>query len=322
VADAIEEDGWGLDEITAQLDQARPAPTKLVCVTAAEFVTMKLPERTPIFGPFLSRQSLVMAYAERGIGKTWLAMNIAYAIATGGKWLKWSAARPCNVLYLDGEMPAPWFQERWQKIMASPQTRDMERSLRLRLVTPDLQKETMPDIGSEEGRGYIAELLGGVEVVIVDNISTLVRTGVENEAESWIPIQDWALDLRRRGIAVLFVHHAGKSGQQRGTSKREDTLDSVLSLRHPEGYEPDEGARFEIHFEKSRGFAGKDAEPVLGWMETDRDGLVSWMWEPCHGGQREKARVLAAEGKSIREIASLLGLAKSTVERWLKKTQP
>lgn len=321
VADAVEADGWGLDEIGDLLDQARAPPTKLVCVTAFEFVSMKLPERSPIFGPFLSRQSLVMVVAERGVGKTWAAMNIAYAAATGGRWLKWSAARPLSVLYLDGEMPAPWFQERWQKIMASPQTRPMEKSLNLRLVTPDLQVGTMPDIGSPEGRENIAELLPGVELVVVDNISTLVRTGVENEEESWIPIQEWSLGLRKLGIAVLYVHHAGKSGKQRGTSKREDILDSVLSLRHPMGYQPDDGARFEIHFEKSRSFAGTDAESILAWADTNPDGTQSWLWEPCQADKQKQVMELHAQGKSVRAIAALTDLSKSTIERWLQKAQ-
>ena len=38
---------------------------------------------------------------------------------------------------------------------------------------------------------------------------------------------------RRRGMAVLLIHHAGKSGDQRGTSAREDIMDTVISLRRP-----------------------------------------------------------------------------------------
>ena len=63
------------------------------------------------------------------------------------------------------------------------------------------------------------------------------------------------------GRAVLFVHHAGKGGPQRGTSRKEDVLDSVIALRRPEDYKASEGARFEVHFEKTRGFTGPDAEP-------------------------------------------------------------
>jgi hypothetical protein len=48
------------------------------------------------------------------------------------------------------------------------------------------------------------------------------------------------------------VHHAGANGRQRGTSRREDALDTVIALRRPEDYSPEQGARFEVHFEKLR----------------------------------------------------------------------
>src|SRR5215468_5734601 len=47
-------------------------------------------------------------------------------------------------------------------------------------------------------------------------------------------------------------YHAGTNGRQRGTSRREDALDTVIALRRPEDYSPEQGARFEVHFEKLR----------------------------------------------------------------------
>jgi hypothetical protein len=51
------------------------------------------------------------------------------------------------------------------------------------------------------------------------------------------------LRLQHRGIGVLLVHRSGKSGEQRGTSRREDVLDTVIGLRRPEGYLPNSRAR-------------------------------------------------------------------------------
>ena len=101
--------------------------------------------------------------------------------------------------------------------------------------------------------------MAGVELAVIDNLSTLCRSGIENEAESWLPIQEWLLGLRRRGMSAMIVHHAGKRGLQRGTSRREDVLDTTIAMRRPKDYEPSEGCRFEVHFEKSRGFTGDDA---------------------------------------------------------------
>ena len=104
-------------------------------------------------------------------------------------------------------------------------------------MTQDLQGEPMPDLSTKGERAALEKFILDSDLII-DNISTLFRSGIENEAESWQPVQDWALELRRRGKSVLFIHHAGKGGQQRSTSKREDILDAVITLKQPEGYSP------------------------------------------------------------------------------------
>jgi hypothetical protein len=78
-----------------------------------------------------------------------------------------------------------------------------------------------------------------------------VDSSIESASDAWGPMQNWLLKLRRRGVSVLFVHHAGTNGRQRGTSRREDVLDTVIALRRPENYSPDQGGRFEVHFESS-----------------------------------------------------------------------
>jgi putative DNA primase/helicase len=55
----------------------------------------------------------------------------------------------------------------------------------------------------------------------IESAATLVNGGAENDAESWISMQAWQLQLRRRGVTALVVHHAGRGGNARGTSKRE-----------------------------------------------------------------------------------------------------
>ena len=71
------------------------------------------------------------------------------------------------------------------------------------------------------------------------------------------------------------MHHAGKGGAQRGTSRREDVLDTVISLKRPTDYTAEQGARFEIHFEKARGFMGPEAQPFEAMCQL-RDGRTLW----------------------------------------------
>lgn len=297
------------------------AKSKVRAVTLKEFLQMQLPEREMLLFPFLLSQGLCLLYAKRGVGKTHIALGIAYAVATGGKFLKWTAPHPKKVLYIDGEMSALAMQERLRRISVMEDVQPPDPSY-LRLITPDLQEEAMPDLATKEGRAALEPFLADCDLVIFDNVSTLFRTGVENEAESWQPIQDWALELRRKGKSVLFIHHAGKGGQQRGTSKKEDILDAVLLLRHPSGYTSDQGLIFEVVFEKNRHFTGDDAETFRVNVKEQDDGLWKWIIEaPTVDLDMQKVVTFKKEGFSIREIAERTGLSKSQVETKLKNAK-
>src|SRR5437867_3298233 len=139
-------------------------------------------------------------------------------------------------------MPGAALQARAKNILAG-RSNSVDLSL-LEIVTPDAQPSAMPDLVTRDGQASVESIALKSDVIIVDNISTLCRaTGPENDAESWRAPQEWALRMRRLGKSVLFIHHSGKGGGQRGSSKREDTLDVVIHLRKPEDYTPDQGAR-------------------------------------------------------------------------------
>jgi putative DNA primase/helicase len=115
---------------------------------------------------------------------------------------------------------------------------------------------------------------------VLDNLSTLFANGSESASDAWGPMQNWLLKLRRRGVSVLFVHHTGTNGRQRGTSRREDVLDTVIALRRPENYSPDQGARFEVHFEKLRHRVGEFGQPFEASAEavSSEDGRSGIAW--------------------------------------------
>jgi RecA-family ATPase len=79
----------------------------------------------------------MLVHAFRGIGKTYLALGIAYCAATGGRMLGWSAPKPRRVLYLDGEMPADAMQARLAAIIAGVESLPPDPSY-LTLLSADL----------------------------------------------------------------------------------------------------------------------------------------------------------------------------------------
>src|SRR5439155_779546 len=152
-----------------------------------------------------------------------------------------------------------------------------------------------------------------------DNLSTLCTTGSESASDALVPMQNWLIKLRRQGITVLPVHHAGTNGRQRGTSRREDTLDTVIALRRPEDYSPEQGARFEIHFEKLRNRVDAvGAMPFEARLETsDVDGQQSirWAWSDLKPPMLMRAAELFSEGMTVREVAATLRISKSEAGR-------
>jgi putative DNA primase/helicase len=302
------------------LDREAPPKRRLTALTAGELLTMEIPEREMLLAPVLPGKGLVMIYSKRGVGKTFAALFIAYAVASGGTYLRWVASKPHRVLVIDGEMPLIALKQRLASIAfssaAEPPSSDY-----IRIIAADYQENGIPDLATAEGVRAIEEhIADGVDLVIIDNLSTLCRAGKENEGDSWVPIQEWALDLRRRGISVLFVHHAGKGGAQRGTSKREDVLDTVIVLRHPDDYSPPDGARFEVHLEKARGVQGDQAKPFEARLEI-RDDLMTWTTRDLESVEARRAADLKAEGFSVRDIGAEMGISKSKADRLLKKAR-
>src|SRR5690606_37436334 len=119
----------------------------------------------------------------------------------------------------------------------------------------------------------------------------------------------------------LFIHHSGKTGNQRGTSRREDVLDTVLALRRPADYSPLDGAVFEVHFEKARHIHGKDVEPFEARLETDAGGRQLWNLRSLDESSYDRVVRLYREGVKPTEIAEELGLKKSTVSYHLKRAK-
>jgi hypothetical protein len=150
-----------------------------------------------------------------------------------------------NVLYVDGEMPPVSLQERLKEIsigMGSSISND-----RFRMLAAD-NVEGGINLSTDEGQQALEPLLADIDLLILDNLSTLLTSRSETASDAWVPMQQWLLQLRRQGKSVLLIHHAGTNGRQRGTSRREDALDTVIALRRPEDYSAEQGVRFEISF--------------------------------------------------------------------------
>jgi hypothetical protein len=275
-----------------------------------ELLSLQLPPREFILEPIFRERETMMIYSWRGVGKTFLGLSIAHAIAFGGDCLRWRAPQPRRVLYVDGELPLQTLQERVARLVSD---KPVDPSY-LRFLTHDAQEFGLPDLGTREGQELFRQIVESADVIFFDSLSTLMRRAKENEAEGWMPMQEFLLELRRAGKGTVLLHHEGKGGTQRGTSKREDILDTVIHLRRPSGYCDTEGARFEVSFEKCRAFAGASAETFEARLDATSD-RARWITSSVEAVNRSRAEELFQMGMSVRDVADELKISKSSAHR-------
>jgi hypothetical protein len=286
-------------------------------LTAEEFVAADLPARQLLLAPWLPVGGSAMIHGKAGVGKTQLALSVAMSVASGRPFLGWTVPGSVNVLYLDGEMNPSDMQHRLAA-RYSPESSDPDGRLRIfssLMQTPDQEPF---NLANPKHQANLQPLIDDVSLVVVDNISCLVSTGgvSENEAESWRPVHEWMMRLRSLNKAVLFVHHSGKAGDQRGTSRRTDQLDSVIKISSAPGSAPQIGCGMKIEFEKKRGFYGQDAEPFIAEMTLIPGRQI--VWSRKQENRTKQILELARQGYSQSAIAKDLGINKSTVSRRLK----
>jgi hypothetical protein len=294
-----------------------PAPayeTSIKVLTGDELLDQVFAPRNTILTPWLPEKGLTMLYSERGIGKTWLGLGIGHAVSTGGAFLRWKATQARRVLYLDGEMPAHMLQERYAAVVDASRC-TLPSVAAFRIAASDLQPDGLPDLANEDAQAFYDTIIADADLIIVDNLSTLARGLKENEADSYGAIQAWLLKQRAAGRSVLLAHHSGKGGGQRGSSKKEDVLDTVIQITRPPNYSPAEGARFEVRFTKNRGFFGDDAAPFEARFQGD-----AWTVSDIVAGDSDEAlSAWREQGLSLREISERSGIPKTTLLRKLNK---
>jgi hypothetical protein len=148
-------------------------PPRLRAIGLHDFLKMDFPPRRMLLAPWLPMGGLAMLFAPRGVGKTHIALEVAYAVATASSVLRWHAPEPHPVLIIDGEMPAGTLQERLTCISnrqgVEPPSPDY-----LRIVASDLHSDGLPDLSDPTCQCRYDDVLGDAKLIIVDNLSTLL----------------------------------------------------------------------------------------------------------------------------------------------------
>jgi AAA domain-containing protein len=284
-------------------------------VSATELHNLELTPRKKLLGDWFCEGDCGFIFAFRGVGKTWLALAMAQALATGRKLGDWEAHEPVKALYLDSEMPADLMRSRCDGLGGANGLRLLSHDI-LFERTGKVLNIADPEIQNAITRRCVAT---GVKVLFIDNLSTAAFGLKENEADSWEKMLPWLLDLRRRKIAVVIVHHAGRSGEMRGTSKREDSVFWIIALDDMKKNADDKrGARFISHFTKPSRNTQDEVLAVEWHFVTESDGEVSIAHKPAQ--TLDVFRQIIQDGVTeCDQIAAEMKVPKYVISRLAKK---
>ena len=332
--DRERERGHSYEYLQEKLSKALPLPEVLRppekppiprALTFDELLSLNVTPRAELCGPWLKERTITEVYGWRGAGKSWFGLSLAFAVSSGVDFMRWGVTEAREVLYVDGEMDLEDIKERLSLIRKSEQKR-AGRTLRPKLryladSHEDIFPNGLPKLSTNEGKALVESNLEGVSLLVLDNLSTLYNSAIENDAESWVETQDWLVSLRRRGISVVFVHHSGKGGQQRGSSKREDVINNVIALKQPADHQAEDGCAFTLTFEKSRGVKGPAVATFSAKLTEDEDGDLVWALQESKEERGAQIKALFEQGMPIRQIAKSVGLSHSNVSRYLSKNK-
>lgn len=143
------------------------------------------------------------------LGKTWLALDFAIAVATGGYALGSIACAQGDVLYIDLENGERRINGRIATLFPSERNRPDLRHLNWAIDAAPLNKGFIDALeawrtGTPNPRLVVIDVLQRIKPAGIAS-----RNAYENDYSIWAPLQQWAT---RNGIAVIGLHHTKKGG--------------------------------------------------------------------------------------------------------------
>lgn len=224
---------------------ARPIPEFYRAALAWE----ERPKREFIVDGMLWRGDLAMMYGEGGIGKTYTIIDMSVSVATAEPWLG-MAVTPCNVLLVDEESGQERMLDR------------LGRAMRGHGIAPGTDVPIFAtsfaswDFRSKAHARRLSDLITATQarLVIIDALVDVMLGGDENAVKDVQPIfHNLRLIAQDTGAAIVLLHHANRSGNQRGSTAIRGAVETVVCLSRQD----DAGHVLRLEAEKMR-----DAAPI------------------------------------------------------------
>ncbi|MFM2199329.1 MAG: hypothetical protein RLZZ505_2761 [Verrucomicrobiota bacterium] len=240
-------------------------------------------------------------------------MLLAKAVTENIAFGEWAAGENAfRLVYWDAEMNLPDVQERALLIgMESERLFWLQHERVYEVLKRSL------NIADRADQLAISSMLEDGDVFIIDNLSTASCGMAENDNDAFDLIKGWILELRSRKISVIIVHHAGRNGNMRGASRREDMAHWIISLK-------DDSSDGDIktwvtRFAKCRNCKATEA-PGLRWTINTVEGKLTYSCA-THTGPEAMLALIREGVVTASDLAGELGVSAGCVSKWAKKLE-
>ena len=310
-----------------------------------------------ILTPLLTNSSATIIYGDQHSGKSWFAMNIAFAVSQGKEpFYGWNCKCPnCKIVYINGETESLSFKNKMRKILAihvgrinpryidnaTPQATDFKDVLGFfpYMDYPDIKKRKLrwsivncknKTQNQEEWCFHILKLLDNdnqeeqsqPKIVFLDNLFTADRR--------YLSLQDTLIrKLKERGWAVVIILQGQVLHNQKIEYLKRVAIDNVIKIEKSVIADPDE-IKMSVFIEKGIGLTKDQKRKFMCSVKPDADpptferqGYVSDKWNKALRKSRsqlnnEIIKLLKAGNKGP-AIAKELGISLSLVKK--RKTE-
>lgn len=285
-----------------------------------------LPDPIFLYAPLIVQGEVTILFADTGIGKTALSVQIAIYIA-----------KKFRLLYVDLELTDKQFEKRYRNELG----KHFAFPANFYRATYEVLKELPNDISYEDF--FINSLKDRIkefsaEVVVIDNMTKIV-SGSTDSAKSTIPIMNALSALKfEEGITFLVLEHNKKVDEWRpislndlqGSKMKSNFADSVFTIGRSAF---DKNIRYIKQLKVRSGELIYDEENVLVCELTTSSGYLGFSEIGC---QNEKELLkqqdfnsyedkigevlqLKAGGMSNVQIARQIGRSEGTIRNWLDR---